>query len=705
MDLLTLAAKLTLDSSSFTSGISDAEKQGSTLSQKLGKVASAAKKVAGALVFKKGIQAIKNLANETAKAGDAIDKNSQKLGMSRKGYQEWSYILSQCGTDISSMSTSMKTLNSKILSGSEAVGKLGLSFEDLSKMNMEQQFEAVVKAFQEMPEGAEKSALAVELFGKNGMELLPLLNSSAESIDELKQKFHELGIEMSDDQIDAAVRYTDAMDTLTRVFDGIKYAIGAEVLPIMAEWAEKGAAYAGKLLKAFKGEDGGEGGLSAVFKVMSEDFQGWIDTLKENDNPVLQKVGEALQFVKDTAEIIVGLFTNFDQTVAKLQESDNPVLETLGGALEGLQAALQWCVDHQETVVTAIAAIVAAFAVSQIASFVANLNPVVVILAALAAAATLIATNWEAIKQRVIDVWNAIKDAVTQAWEAVEKWWTENVADPISEAWEAVQQAVEKVWNNIKTTATTIWNNIKNTIREKITAAKTALDTIWNNISTAASTAWEAVKTSATQIWTNIKNAIRQPIQAAKEAVAKIWDAVKEKAETVWNAIKTTLDPILSAISSAIDAVATAVQSVIDFLTQLFGFNGRSCKTSSEHTHTETTINRTINIGGEEVDVTLPEDLQPSFFAKGNWNVPFDNFPSLLHRGEMVLTASQARRFRAGEGGDGGGMDVAALTDAIVAAVKQGMEGATVKSFLDGRNVTNEVMRIAGNNRLNARFT
>jgi hypothetical protein len=91
--------------------------------------------------------------------------------------------------------------------------------------------------------------------------------------------------------------------------------------------------------------------------------------------------------------------------------------------------------------------------------------------------------------------------------------------------------------------------------------------------------------------------------------------------------------------------------------------------------------------------------------AKGDWNVPYDNFPALLHRGEMVLTASQARRFRAGEGGDGGGMDMASLTSAIVAAVKQGMEGATVKSFLDGRNVTNEVMRIAGNNRLNARFT
>ena len=37
--------------------------------------------------------------------------------------------------------------------------------------------------------------------------------------------------------------------------------------------------------------------------------------------------------------------------------------------------------------------------------------------------------------------------------------------------------------------------------------------------------------------------------------------------------------------------------------------------------------------------------------AKGDWNVPYDNFPASLHRGEMVLTASQARRYRDGESG------------------------------------------------------
>lgn len=45
---------------------------------------------------------------------------------------------------------------------------------------------------------------------------------------------------------------------------------------------------------------------------------------------------------------------------------------------------------------------------------------------------------------------------------------------------------------------------------------------------------------------------------------------------------------------------------------------------------------------GDLIDYILPN-------AKGNWSVPYDNYPALLHRGEMVLNKSQARQFRDGE--------------------------------------------------------
>ena len=46
--------------------------------------------------------------------------------------------------------------------------------------------------------------------------------------------------------------------------------------------------------------------------------------------------------------------------------------------------------------------------------------------------------------------------------------------------------------------------------------------------------------------------------------------------------------------------------------------------------------------------------------AKGDWNIPYDNYPAMLHRGEMVLTKSQARRYK-----DGDSMDTGAIVSAI----------------------------------------
>lgn len=86
--------------------------------------------------------------------------------------------------------------------------------------------------------------------------------------------------------------------------------------------------------------------------------------------------------------------------------------------------------------------------------------------------------------------------------------------------------------------------------------------------------------------------------------------------------------------------------------------------------------------------------------AKGDWFVPYDNYPSLLHRGEMVLTASQARQFR---NGGAGNLDVSALTNAIVGAVQEGLRNAQVNAYMDGRKVTSEVSRIMNDQMMLAR--
>lgn len=77
--------------------------------------------------------------------------------------------------------------------------------------------------------------------------------------------------------------------------------------------------------------------------------------------------------------------------------------------------------------------------------------------------------------------------------------------------------------------------------------------------------------------------------------------------------------------------------------------------------------------------------------AKGLWDVPYDDYVSTLHRGEMVLSASRAREYR--EGSTDTSLDMGSLAAAVEAAIKAGMENATVKSYLNGKDITDEVSR------------
>ena len=305
-----LIAKLTADTSGFDSAMSKAEKSGKGLKDSLENTFGKIKKVAaGALsvaAIKKGIDTVVDFANEVSQVGDRIDKQSQVLGLSRKAFQEWDYILGQNGASIDSMSVSMKTLNGLILDAAaggkeskSAFAQLGVGIHEIEKLKPEEQFEAVVRAFQRMPAGAEKSALAVKIFGRQGMELLPLLNQSETSIDELRKRAAELGLIMSDDAVDAAVVYGDSLDDLQRTFNAFKNAIGAKILPVLTNGIQKITNYAGKLRRAYE-----DNGLAGVWDTLVASFKSikW-PTQKE----IIGKIEEMWKGVKTAAKNVLTL--------------------------------------------------------------------------------------------------------------------------------------------------------------------------------------------------------------------------------------------------------------------------------------------------------------------------------------------------------------------------------------------------------------
>ena len=85
--------------------------------------------------------------------------------------------------------------------------------------------------------------------------------------------------------------------------------------------------------------------------------------------------------------------------------------------------------------------------------------------------------------------------------------------------------------------------------------------------------------------------------------------------------------------------------------------------------------------------------------AKGAWSIPYDNYPALLHRGERVLTASQARQ-------DSGAVmpDYSKMNDIIESSIERGLEKAKIELLLDGRAITQRVSRDIANELKAMRF-
>ena len=182
--------------------------------------------------------------NKTAELGDRVDKLSQKIGLSRKGFQEWDYVCSQSGMQVESLQMGMKTLVNQIdgvTKGNKAsiatFNKLGVSVRDSSGKvkNQEQVFNECVIALTKMKDGSTKAKIANDLFGRSGAELAPIINGNAQTITNLKNRAHELGLVMGDELVDNCVEYGDLMDDMKKATTMLGAGIASALMPSIIE--------------------------------------------------------------------------------------------------------------------------------------------------------------------------------------------------------------------------------------------------------------------------------------------------------------------------------------------------------------------------------------------------------------------------------------------------------------------------------------
>lgn len=166
-----------------------------------------------------------------AEYGDNVDKMSQKMGMSAEAYQEWDAVMQHNGTSMETLKASMKTLSNAAENQNEAFAALGITEEELANLSQEDLFGRVIEGLQGMEEGTERTYIAGQLLGRGATELGPLLNMTAEETQAMKDRLHELGGVMSDEDVAAAAQFQDSLQDMTTGFEALQRNLVSEFMP------------------------------------------------------------------------------------------------------------------------------------------------------------------------------------------------------------------------------------------------------------------------------------------------------------------------------------------------------------------------------------------------------------------------------------------------------------------------------------------
>lgn len=172
----------------------------------------------------------------TVKAGkiaEETDQLAQKTGISAAALEGLSVAMARTSLESSAIATGIKGLAkamSEAGAGGDALRSLGVTM-DIVEKGTGATMRAIADAFKRMPDGAEKARFAVELFGKAGLDLIPILNQGAAGLDAAMRKAAEFGVILTDTERGALTTFDDAMDDLGSAVKGFGMQVGIAFAP------------------------------------------------------------------------------------------------------------------------------------------------------------------------------------------------------------------------------------------------------------------------------------------------------------------------------------------------------------------------------------------------------------------------------------------------------------------------------------------
>ena len=161
----------------------------------------------------------------TIDAADGLNDLSQRLGIARHELAGWTLAAKLGDTTIEALGKGIKCLSTYIQEHGDKLRQIGVDTQDPQKALTQ-----LSDIFRHLPDDMDKTALAVKLFGKAGMDLIPMLNQGGDALTEQRKKAEEYGRKLAAIAPDAE-KFNDNLDELAIRSKGAGIAIAEHFLP------------------------------------------------------------------------------------------------------------------------------------------------------------------------------------------------------------------------------------------------------------------------------------------------------------------------------------------------------------------------------------------------------------------------------------------------------------------------------------------
>ncbi len=236
-----LVLALSADTAKFQSDLGRAQRVADKFGKEVGKTLG---NLAGMIGLVFSGRAIKGWIDGQIDAADAAGKMAQKVGVSTEALS--AYMVAARLSDVSNeqLQTGFQQLaknQADFVNGSGEAGDafraLGISQEDVKRLNGDNAalFDLVAGKLATFADGANKTAIAMKIFGRSGAELIPLING----LEEARKEAELLGALIDKDTAAAAERFNDNLTRVGVSVQAVGLNIAKAVLPTLEKMSER----------------------------------------------------------------------------------------------------------------------------------------------------------------------------------------------------------------------------------------------------------------------------------------------------------------------------------------------------------------------------------------------------------------------------------------------------------------------------------